>query len=112
MGKGGKISPATEWKKGQSGNPKGRPKGVPTRKTIVRKWLEANESVANPITGQKELLSQADIMTLALIKRARGGDVAAYKELMDSGFGKNTEIVDLNADLKVSETVVKVTLEL
>jgi hypothetical protein len=31
MGKrGGKISPQTEWKKGQSGNPNGRPKNIHT----------------------------------------------------------------------------------
>jgi len=32
-------------------------------------------------------------MTLAVINKARKGDVAAFKELMDSGYGKNQEIV-------------------
>lgn len=94
MPRGGKISPATEWKKGQSGNPAGRPKGVPTRQTIVKRWLTANESFTNPITGKKELLSQADIMTLALLKKARAGDVAAWEKLMDSAFGKVIDKID------------------
>ena len=47
----------------------------------------------NPLTGQDEILSQADIMTLAVINKARKGDVVAFRELMDSGFGKNQEIV-------------------
>jgi hypothetical protein len=32
-------------------------------------------------------MSQEDLMTLALIKKAREGDVTAYKALMDSGYG-------------------------
>jgi hypothetical protein len=32
-------------------------------------------------------MSQEDLMTLALIKKARDGDVSAYKALMDSGYG-------------------------
>ena len=76
-------------KKGDpSPNPNGRPKGARSRTTIVREWLETMESIKNPITGQTEKLSQYDIITLALIKKARNGDVQAFKELMDSSFGK------------------------
>ena len=77
-----------QFKKGESGNPAGRPKGARNRSTIAKKWLEMEEKVKNPITGQDEKLEQQDIMTLALIKKARLGDVQAYKELMDSGYGK------------------------
>jgi hypothetical protein len=74
--------------KGQSGNPAGRPKGTRNRSTIVREWMEAIERTKNPITGETEELSQADIATLAVLKKARSGDVNAYRELMDSAFGK------------------------
>jgi hypothetical protein len=86
------------FKKGQSGNPAGRKKGSRNRKTIVKQWLDAEETIKNPITGDKEMLSQADIMTLALIKKARNGDVQAYKELMDSGFGKLIQGFDHTTD--------------
>jgi hypothetical protein len=66
----------------------GRTKGSRSRSTIVREWLEATESMKNPITGQSEKLTQYDIITLALIQKARKGDVQAFKELMDSSFGK------------------------
>ena len=75
------------FKKGQSGNPNGRPKGSKNRSTIARKWLEVNQSLKNPLTGESETMSQEDLMTLALIKKAREGDVTAYKALMDSGYG-------------------------
>lgn len=75
------------YKKGQSGNPKGRPKGSKNRSTIARYWLEVNQKLKNPLTGDSETMSQEDLMTLALIKKAREGDVNAYKALMDSGYG-------------------------
>jgi hypothetical protein len=73
--------------KGEVRNPNGRPKGSKNRSTIARKWLETIQSAKNPITGEDEKLSQEDLMTLALLKKARNGDVAAYKQLMDSGYG-------------------------
>ena len=73
--------------KGEVRNPNGRPKGSKNRSTIARKWLETIQSAKNPITGEDEKLSQEDLMTLALLKKARNGDVQAYKQLMDSGYG-------------------------
>ncbi len=86
------------FKKGQSGNPKGRPVGSKNRSTIARKWLEATEKSKNPITGDLEELTQEDIGTLALIKKMRQGDVRAYKELMDSMYGTAKETIDLNTN--------------
>ena len=83
------------FKKGQSGNPKGRPKGARSRSTIVQQWLESSEVIINPLTGKNQRLQQSDIITLALIKKARKGDVQAFKELMDSGYGKTLTSVDV-----------------
>ena len=65
----------------------GRPKGSRNRSTIAKYWLEVNQNLKNPLTGDNEVMSQEDLMTLALIKKAREGDVNAYKALMDSGYG-------------------------
>jgi hypothetical protein len=73
----------------------GRPKGSLNRSTIAKKWLEVMESVKNPITGENERLSQEDIMTLAVLKKARNGDVNAYKELLNNGYGLPTQKVDV-----------------
>jgi hypothetical protein len=75
------------WKKGESGNPKGYPVGKKNRSTVARYWMEVNQKLKNPLTGTEETMSQEDLMTLALIKKARDGDVNAYKALMDSGYG-------------------------
>ena len=79
-------------KKGEIRNPRGRGHAR-GRATIVRDWLMVEQKFKNPLTGQEEILSQADIMTLAVINKARKGDVIAFRELMDSGYGKNQEIV-------------------
>lgn len=72
----------------------GRPKGSKNRSTIARKWLEVNQALKNPLTGESETMSQEDLMTLALIKKAREGDVTAYKALMDSGYGAPLQQVE------------------
>lgn len=94
-----------EFKKGQSGNPKGRPKGSRNRSTIAREWLEVSQYITNPITGEKEKLEQQDIMTLAIIKKARDGDVAAYKALLDSAYGQAVQTIQ--QEIVKIERVVK-----
>ena len=83
-----------KMKKGMTLNPNGRPKGSKNRSTIARHWLDVNQKLKNPLTGQDEVMSQEDLMTLALIKKAREGDVNAYKALLDSGYGAPTQQID------------------
>jgi len=91
------------WEKGESGNPNGRPKGSKNRSTIARHWLQVNQNLKNPLTGENETMSQEDLMTLALIKKAREGDVNAYKALMDSGYGAPVQQIEqTNTDIDLS----------
>ena len=82
------------YKKGQSGNPKGRPKGSKNRSSTARKWLALQQDKKNPITDIEETLSQEDLMTLALIKKARDGDVQAYQKLLDSAYGAPVQQIE------------------
>ena len=50
---------------------------------------------ANPLTGIKELLSNEDMITLALINKAKKGDVNAYKALMASTYGAVKQSLEL-----------------
>ena len=94
--------------KGEVRNPKGRPKGSLNRSTIARKWLEVNQNLKNPLTGENETMSQEDLMTLALIKKAREGDVMAYKALMDSGYGAPLQQIDQSIEQSI--TSIEVTI--
>jgi hypothetical protein len=47
-------------------------------------------------------LSNEEAMTLSLIKKARNGDVNAYKALMDSAYGTAKDTVDINSNEKRS----------
>ena len=49
----------------------------------------------NPLTGTKELLNNEDMTTLALIHKAKKGDVSAYKALMDSDYGAVKQSLEL-----------------
>jgi len=83
-----------EFNKGESGNPNGRPKGSKNRSTVARYWMEVNQNLKNPLTSKTETMSQEDLMTLALIKKAREGDVGAYRALMDSGYGAPVQQIE------------------
>jgi hypothetical protein len=84
----------SQFKKGESGNPNGRPKGSLNRSTLINKWLEVEQDFTNPITNVNERLSQADIITLAAIKEAQKGNIQAFEKLMDSAFGKLTNTIE------------------
>ena len=71
------IDNLNTFKKGVSGNPSGRPKGSLNRKTVAREYLAFLQEEVNPLTGIKELLSNEDMITLALIHKAKKGDVNA-----------------------------------
>jgi hypothetical protein len=96
------------FKQGESGNPNGRPIGSKNRSTIARKWLEVNQSLKNPITGEQETMSQEDMITLALIKKARDGDVSAYKELMNSGYGAPLQQIDQTLEQTIKEININI----
>lgn len=87
-----------KFPKGVSGNPNGRPKGSKNRSTIAKYWLEVEQNLKNPLTGATENMSQEDLMTLALIKKAREGDVQAYKQLMDSAYGAPVQQTDVTTN--------------
>jgi hypothetical protein len=76
-----------KFKKGQSGNPKGRPKGSLNRSTIIRKWLQAESDFKNPLTGEMERMTLEDSITLSQLAQAGKGSTNAYKALLDSAYG-------------------------
>jgi len=86
------------FKKGESGNPNGRPKGVKNRSTLLKKWIEVNAKVKNPVTKKEEFGTVEDLITIALISKAIAGDIQAIKEINDTLYGKlqDSQKIDLN----------------
>ena len=84
------------WKKGECGNPKGRPRIKDSLAQQVRKWWQVADRRA-AIT--------------ALAKKATGGDQLAYTALQKSGWPDEAR-GQLNFTLPVSDQPVKVTIEL
>jgi hypothetical protein len=83
-----------QFKKGQSGNPKGRPPG-PSRATVLAKWLETPTKFKHPETGKMVTGTVADRIALGLLSKAMKGDVPAYREIMDSVHGKIGQKIEL-----------------
>ncbi len=78
--KGKSGNPATQWKKGQTGNPNGR-RGA--ARDILNKILD---SEVDDKTKREMLLNK-------LVNMANRGNLAAIKEVLDRTEGKSTEYV-------------------
>ena len=92
------------FKKGISGNPKGRPKGTKNRATIIREIFDSisvlDEFRFNDLQVKfphiKNDMSIEYLMTLIQVNKAIfKEDTKAYKVLMDSLYGTNIRELDL-----------------
>ena len=94
--------------KGEVRNPNGRGKGVRNRATIFKEMLEQAalasinkkqaQALAPTADGEQPIVLEqktiADQVVTALLISALSGDVAAARELLDSGYGKLTDNVN------------------
>ncbi len=76
----GKPPKATRFKKGQSGNPKGRPKGSRNFSTDVKATLEA--PVQLKIQGRDQTVATQQAALLRLREKALTGDARALDRLL------------------------------
>ena len=79
----GKPPKHTQFKKGQSGNASGRPKGTPNLKTAIEKAMKIKVTVRK---GPRTLLmSPVDAIARKLLQGALAGDAKALKLLIEYG---------------------------
>ncbi|MEO1169457.1 MAG: DUF5681 domain-containing protein [Pseudomonadota bacterium] len=77
----GKPPKHTRWKKGQSGNPRGRPKGSRGLKTDLHAELVSHMEIQ--MNGKRVSGTKQQLMLKTLTARAAAGDVRAIKALID-----------------------------
>ena len=83
MGGKGKIEP--RWKKGETGNPNGRPKKLPALDLIM----------ANVMGQEKDGITAAEAIIMKLREMATKGDIKAAQLLLDRGYGKAKQNIDI-----------------
>lgn len=79
-------------------NLNGRPKGVPDTKTRLMRYLDIVQEIKNPVSGELEQFTVFEQMDLALIAKARKGDVRAYNALIERLEGKAKQAIDMTSN--------------
>lgn len=89
-----KALEATKWKKGEKPPGAGRPKGALSLKERMDKYINLPTKVVMPdgTITDKEVM---DSIVLALLAKARKGDVGAAKEILDRYYGKQADKMEL-----------------
>lgn len=85
MGKPNPIPGNKPFKKGKSGNPNGRPKKLP----------ELDKLLADVLGEEKDGKTAAQAILMALRAKAAKGDVRAAELLLDRGWGKVAQTINL-----------------
>ena len=78
------------FKKGQSGNPNGRPKKLP----------ELDKLLADVLGEEKDGVTAAEAILRVLRAKAAKGDLRAAEILLDRGYGKPKQAVDMSATVR------------
>lgn len=99
------------YKKGESGNPKGKVKGTLNRATVLKRFLSLAANYENPAdeSGNEVTGTLEEKLWAAQITRALTGDTVAFREIMDSMYGKipqKSEIDHTSDGEKLSPTQI------
>jgi hypothetical protein len=70
-----------QFRKGQSGNPAGRPKGSRNMSTLIQKALF--ETVVVNVNGRRKKVSKLEAAFIQQANRAAGGDAQATRLMLD-----------------------------
>ncbi len=101
----------SQFKKGQSGNPKGRPRGVRNFKTELIEVINSKVKVNR--NGKKQKISAKYAVFLKLTEKSLSGNVPAIRTLIELMRTYDEEEIDLaaaalsNEDAKIIERFTK-----
>ena len=91
------------WKKGESGNPNGRPAGA---KNFTTLFNEAINKIAKE-RNIKSLEAETDLVVKAYLE-ARRGNFNYYRDIMDRKFGKPKETIEHEVSDKLGALMAKI----
>ena len=75
----GKPPKHTQFRKGVSGNPRGRPKGAKNLTTVVNEVLR--EKVVITVNGQRKTVTKLKAEAMQMVNKATSGDLLAKRQL-------------------------------
>jgi len=83
----------TQFKPGQSGNPKGKPKGAKSWSTLYKKALKYKVDATDPRTGTARRMTLQEVVVLSMVQQAAKGNVKAAALITDRMEGKAVQPV-------------------
>ena len=101
----------TQFRKGVSGNPKGRPTGSRNLATVLARALR--EKVVVNENGRRRTMTKLDAAVGQLVNKSASGDLAALRQLMALAGSTEERLPDSNetevteVDAKVMKNVLK-----
>lgn len=87
---------STKFKKGKTGNPNGRPKKLP----------ELDKLLADVLGEEKDGITAAEAILKALRSKATKGDIRAAEVLLDRGWGKAKQSIDIEATVSGIKSIL------
>jgi hypothetical protein len=96
-----------QFKKGQSGNPKGKPVGTVSFKNSIKKFGAMVFKGINPETNQEEEMTLVDVITSKQYQKALRGDSKSFELLKNHIESLPKQGIDLsNTDGTLSKEIV------
>ncbi len=97
----GKKSNLKSWKKGQSGNPKGRPKKADCLTSLLKEEIEK----VDPRDRHKR--TYRELIVIATMRLAMKGNAAALREVWDRMDGKVKDEVEMKGSVDLVQRLLK-----
>lgn len=92
------LNNLTTIQPGEVRNPKGRPKGSQNRGAQIKRILAMKSEEMNPITREKERLTQEQWCIIGMIGAARKGNTRAFEILMDGKYSPILHLLNPNGE--------------
>jgi hypothetical protein len=97
----------TQFKPGESGNPAGKAPGTENLTTSLRKYMEMEIEVVDPITKEPGKKKIRDIINMKAIANAIKGDQKAIQFVHERLEGKPRQEMDINANVTKMDKIKK-----